>query len=390
MSSLQRRRVALVHAHGNLDSIPSLTSAATLLAEHGYAVDLLTHPSDSHCAPVFADPAIATVPLDDAATHVRRHAGAFVCLIGVDPAGLAAADDLRHGLALPLAYYSLELLLSHELRTAADWALKARERRLSRDAAFTIIQDDERAALLLKDNGLDPARVLCVPNAPLGPAAIRRSAFLRQRLHLDPARKIILHAGSLAPWTSPAEMVRATAHWPDDWLLVCHLRRRPNAALDTFLADLRRLAPPDRVLFSTEPVAHAEYPALIASADVALAYYFPVPGSPFTQDNLRVLGLSAGKVACALQAGVPLVANDHPSLRRLLATYACGELAADPADNRAALERVLARRDFYSENAVRCFGQEWDFRGRFARVLERLDALAAHTGGVARTNTSPQ
>jgi glycosyltransferase involved in cell wall biosynthesis len=203
-------------------------------------------------------------------------------------------------------------------------------------------------------------------------------------------RKIVLHAGSLAPWTGAAEMVRATAFWPDDWLLVCHTRRRPNPALDTFIAELRALAPPGRVVFSTDPVAHSEYPALIESADAALAYYLPMPGSPFTQDNLRCLGLSAGKVAYALQAGVPLVAADHPTLRRLIADYACGEIAADPADNRSAIERVLGQRDRYGAAAVRCFEQEFDFRGRFARVLGRLDALPAHGRDPARTNNSPQ
>src|SRR5581483_11920877 len=93
------------------------------------------------------------------------------CMIGVDPDGLELAHSLARG--APLGYYSLELLLSYELTTPADRQLKARERELSHQAAFVVVQDEERGRLLAEDNALAWERLVLVPNAPAGPA--RRS-----------------------------------------------------------------------------------------------------------------------------------------------------------------------------------------------------------------------
>jgi glycosyltransferase involved in cell wall biosynthesis len=169
--------------------------------------------------------------------------------------------------------------------------------------------------------------------------------------------------------------MRSTHDWPEDWVLICHTRYRETGFMPEYLMALQYIARPGRVFFSTEPLPQHEYPMLVQSADVGIVYYCSVPGSVYTQDNIRYIGLSSGKLAHCLQAGVPVVVNDIPSLKRLITTYGCGEVTDDPSVNRHAIERILRDYGAYSQNAIACFDQEFDFVGRFNRVLEALERL---------------
>jgi len=388
-------RIALVYPYYNLDSVPSLHNTAVLLAEHGYRVDIFTIFDEVHLRPKFDSQWISVLPISTpTSSHTRipwrpfigrifwllrlfvRHwRSEYVCIMGVDPAGLAKArQTITRWLRVPLAYYSLELLLSYETTTERERRLKSQERRLSQQAPFVIIQDQERADLLIRDNHLSPARVICVPNAPLGPANSRRTGYLRDKFDLPAGTKIILHTGSMEAWAGTEQLIRSTNEWPDDWVLVCHSRSRDTSRDRDHLAVLQKLAKPGRVIFSLEPVPHDQYPALVQSANVGVAFYVTQPGSPYTQDNIYHIGLSSGKLAYYLWAGVPVIVNDLPSLRRLVTTYHCGEVT-EPAVTREVIQRILANHETYSHNAIDCFNRELNFAGSFKKVLAALDSL---------------
>jgi glycosyltransferase involved in cell wall biosynthesis len=390
-----RKRVAIVYPFTNLDSVPGLYNAAILLAEHGYWVDIFTHFSDVHLRPTFASERIEVLPAYIPPRRERarrwrlmpgraywalhlltRHQQApYICVIGVNPEGLTRAQSITRWIKVPLIYYSLELLLSYELITEQERIQKAQEIELSRLAAFVIIQDEERAKLLIQDNDLSLNRVLCVPNAPLGPSHFQRSDYLRQKFNLSPDVKIILHTGSVGAWAGTHYLMRSTHDWPENWVLICHTRYRETGFLPEYLAALQYIAKPGRVIFSTEPLPQQEYPALVQSADVGIVYYCPTPGSVYTQDNIRYIGLSSGKLAYYLQTGVPVVVNNIPSLRRLASTYQCGEVIEDPATTRQAIEHILANYATYSQGANACFKQEFDFACKFERVLQALEQM---------------
>src|SRR5579872_5676682 len=211
------KRIAIVYPRANLDTVPSLIGAAEQFADAGFAVDVFTYRHAGQPDPEFSSPAIRVRPLGveglaDYSTAGLRSAvkrvgwlpsaargplvrtynvlGAglasgsrlaararsavverdapYACVVGVDPDGLALAQTFARG--APVVYYSLELLLSYELSTAAEQQLKARERELSRRAACVIVQDEARARLLVEDNDLSAERVVLVPNSPPGPA----------------------------------------------------------------------------------------------------------------------------------------------------------------------------------------------------------------------------
>jgi len=158
-------------------------------------------------------------------------------------------------------------------------------------------------------------------------------------------------------------------------VLVCHTRLRYAENERNYLAALRYLAHPERVIFSTEPVPQSEYLELVCSADVGVAFYCPIPGLSLWQDNIRYIGLSSGKFAYHLSVGTPVLVNDANSLRQLVETYRCGAWTSDPAVTRPGIERILADYDTYCDNALTCFNQILDYESAFQAILARLEAL---------------
>src|SRR5437867_824796 len=108
----------------------------------------------------------------------------YCCFIGADPESLIRANDLARFTGVPITYYSLELLLSHEL-TNKTKQLKEQELLLSRKSSFVIIQDQERARLLAEDNEISLDKFILVPNAPLGSARRRPCHYWHDRFGLS-------------------------------------------------------------------------------------------------------------------------------------------------------------------------------------------------------------
>ena len=411
------QHVAIVYPHGNLDSTP-LATAAELLAQHGYTVDVFTLAAAGQSPPHFvasdrirlhslgieglAD--VSTSSLRAAFRHlgwVHRVARAplarayaavadgvargtrllarphpvpepFRCVIGVDPDGLVLAHELAN--TAPVAYYSFELLLSREVRTPTDQRLKARERELSRQAPFVIVQDPDRARLLANDNQLDWARLVMVPNAPQGPAGRRRGSFWHARFDLPSDRQVVIHAGSLGDWTGIEAIVDSVPTWPESWVLVIHTRYEAESS--AYVNRLRERANAGRVFFSLKPVPRQAFDELIDSADVGLAFYIPTGDSWLTQRNVQTIGLSSGKLGAYLRSGLPVIVNSSTSVAPALEAEGCGISVPDATHIGAALSRIQSDYARYSQRACAFFDAHLDFGHRFREVIDRIDCLA--------------
>lgn len=414
-------RIGIVYARANIDTVPSLVGAAEAFAQHGYDVDVFTYTQAGQPSPQFSSERIRVRSLgveglvDHSSVGLRRlvkraswlPAGAraplargyravgaglahgsrmvararsaasegsepFRCVIGVDPDGLALAQTLAGG--SPLGYYSLELLLSYELTVAAERQLKAEERALSRQAAFVVVQDEARGRLLAADNTIPWERVVLVPNAPTGPARRSSSRYWHRRFDLQADTRAVIHSGSLGDWTGIEAIVDSVPSWPEPWVLVIHTRYEAESG---YVDALRKRADPRRVWFSLKPVPRQEYDPLIDGADVGLAFYVPIEGSSFTQSNVRTIGLSSGKLAYYLRAGLPVIVNKAASIADLVERTGCGLSVADAAGIAPALHRMAADYPTMSDSACAFFDEHLDFRRAFDEVIRRVDALPA-------------
>ncbi len=376
-------RVGIVYPNANVDTVPSLIGAAEAFAEHGYDVDLFAYTHAGQPAPRFNSsrirlrslgveglaehssvglrslvnraswiPTVARAPLARGyqvlgaglahgsrlaarAAALAEPAEAFACVIGVDPDGLALAQSIGHG--APVGYLSLELLLSYELTTSAEQELKVQERELSRQAAFVIVQDEARGRLLAEDN---------------------------------------VHSGSLGDWTGIEAIVDSASDWPEPWVLVIHTRYEAESS--AYVDDLRQRADRRRVWFSLKPVPRQEYDPLIDGADVGLAFYVPTSGSSFTQSNVQTIGLSSGKLAYYLRAGLPVIVNRAASIAESVEVSGCGVAVEDAAQIARALDQIATEYDRLSSRACDFFTERLDFRRAFGEVVRRVDALRSH------------
>lgn len=415
-------RIGIVYPRAAVDSVPPICQAAELLARRGYQVDLLACVDAATPPPRFAEPNVRFVSLgperpaepgnragggrpsrllpDRAAlgrvrgrlrnalrgvlvARARRLAAAFVrraqlqggyrCLFGVDPDGLDLAAALASMVGAPYAYYSLELLLSNEVADPREAALKQRERALARGALMCVLQDPARARLFTRDTGVEPERIALVPNAPLGPARRRPSAYWYRRFGLPASSRVVLHAGSLGEWTDIEQIVPSAVEWPSGWYLVVHTRY--DAASSAYVDSLRRSAPTGRVHFSLKPVPRQEYDALVDGAHLGLAFYVPQEGSTYTGANIQEIGLSSGKIAYYLRSGLPVVVNRAASIGALVERAGCGVAVDGARDIAGAIATIAQSYDSFSEHACHFFDTHLDFARAFEQVMDRLDGL---------------
>ncbi len=406
-------RVAIVYPRAILDTVPSLVGAAELMAERGWDVDVFTYTAAGQPAARFTSPhvtlrSLGVEGLADQSTarirgavrkagwlpqparvglargyaamgaglthgsrliaRVRARPADYDCVIGVDPDGLELAASMAHG--APLGYYSLELLLSDELTTPTEQQLFIRARELMQQAAFVIVQDEARAELLVRDNTLDPRRVILVPNAPLGPARRRPSRMWHDRFGLRREQRVVLHSGSLGDWTGIEDVVDSVPTWPEPWVLVVHTRYDGESS--PYIERLRARADQRRVLFSLKPVERQAYDELIDAADIGIAFYVPNDDSAYTQRNIQTIGLSSGKLAYYLRAGLPVIVNRASSIADTIEATGCGVAVDDAAHVGQALTRIQRDAAEMTRAALAFFDERLDFRRAFDAVLERM------------------
>jgi hypothetical protein len=160
-------------------------------------------------------------------------------------------------------------------------------------------------------------------------------------------------------------------------VLVIHTRHDAEAESSAYVEGLRMRAPPGRVFFSLKPVARQEYDALIDAAEVGLAFYIATGDSSFTQRNIQTIGLSSGKLAYYLRAGLPSIVNQSASVAPILDAAGAGIAVRDASHIGTALSRLAVDYDRYSLAACQFFDAKLDFGRAFQQVVERLDAVAA-------------
>lgn len=296
---------------------------------------------------------------------VRLLFGSYRLAIACDTPGLIVARAVKALRGIPYIYHSRELALSWDLKTPGSRLAKRLERACHRAAAFTVIQDERRAGLLARDNGVSTAAFTLVPNAPLGLWSGAPSTFLARTLNLPPQTPIVLYAGSIVSQTMALEIVESVSGWPAAAVLVIHgtparsLEPRLRAAAARF---------PGRVFFSPVIVPPDRVDELFASAAVGLALYRP------DDDNLRYVGYAAGKMFNLMKVGVPTIANDLPGLRELLETRRCGLVVANPAEIGQAVGRLLADRGGFRAACLATF-PSFEFERNYCAVLKRAAAL---------------
>jgi hypothetical protein len=371
-------RGLLLHFWADIDSNPTIMGMIRGLVAAGIELDVCYETRDFLLPPSFPSRGIkpfqvsswqtCSLELDRLVAH-RHRQNPYAFVIATDTQGLLVAGPLLEHLKIPLIYLSFELTFRDELETPNDIEIKKEEKRVAQKAELIIVQDEERGRLLARENGLDLKRFVFVPNAPLGPAVMTRGTWLNQRLNIAPEKKIVLHAGSFAPWTYGEELVAAAHSWDERFILVVHTRQ--FAEKDAFTAGLIRQCDPKSVRFSTIPLAFDDYPEMISSCDIGLVLYKNAP-SKYTQKNILHIGLSSGKFSYFARHGKPVLTSDLPTYRKMFHQHDNGRCIPDVKKLGETLITLESRLDEMGKNNARFFLDQLDFAKNFPFVVGRI------------------
>lgn len=312
---------------------------------------------------------LPTGVLESSGGHLRRKR--YRLFIGIERAGLIWAGEMGRRLGVPTAYYSLELYTndSPQFSGRPFRRLKRLESRYHRRSRATIVQDSDRARILLADNRVRERAVVVhhVPVSLLGMPLREKSHYLHDRLGLAHHLKIILLLGQVHAERYSHAAISAAQDFPEDWVLVVHGPAYGNVQL---LADLTRLNTRGRARISTDLIPESELADLVASADVGLAFYSPATVNEYWT------GRASEKVARYAQAGVPMIAFDYPSFRGVFERYTCGRVIGEVSDLKGELETIFASYNAYRNGAFEAYEKVYEFSNHFERVVDWVDSLA--------------
>lgn len=372
-------RIALVSPGPDISTNPTLVSLARRLADDGFAVDVY-RPSDPGFPPLRIDsPRLrlldypfgwspVTLPRR-AAFLARLRSGDPQVILAVNPHGVAQVAPLARWTGTPLVYLSFEIFLWQELPRRHGWRrLKRREVAASRRADLVIVQDPARAAMLAAENGLDPATMMLVPVAPASTPQGPRGRLARDRFGIPDGRVVVLHSGSFEEWNDASALLRSLDAWPTDHVLLVHSRTLPGPEQrKRMTANAAR-----NVIFSTEPMGEEEYDALVRSCDVGLVSYRATYASPYHGQNIATIGLSSGKFAHYMRAGLPTVTVRMRHLEDLRKRYPFGVDVDSAAGIPDALRSMAGRRAELGREARRLFDEVLCFDQHYPELRRRL------------------
>lgn len=288
----------------------------------------------------------------------------YLCLIGVEKAGLVWAGLVGERTGLPWIYYSLELYTSdNKYVTSNSIRYKRAEKQYHQKAIATIIQDKDRSDVIFKDNEVINGRALFVPVSILAKAAKKRCEYLRKRYSISDNKVIVLYFGQISEWRLCEEIMLEARDFNDETVLIIH--GKLSSDRDKYLG----LAVDGKVIISDRLVPDSEIGQLIGSAGIGLVFYRE------SILNEYLTGSASEKLALYLQAGVPVIMFDYPSFRKLNDKYQFGVCIRELKELPIAIETIGEDYSLYRNNAFAAFLDHYEFRSNFKTVLDFIESL---------------
>lgn len=304
-------------------------------------------------------------------------------IIVIDSKGLVNARWITRYFQIPVWYWSLEILFDKELEFAdeATHMLRQQEKELLPACAGIIIQDEGRAEKLIQQNP-ELATLPCVyiPNSFPGIARRRRDNKLHALLNIASSTRIVLYAGSFSASNCIDDIAISTKDWPPDWVLVIHSRHRldRDGNLAFALRLLKKVSPPGRVFFSTEPAEADDYLAILDSADIGIAFYGEDSTIVLSKINNQCMGYASGKINTYLQAGLPAIVNDYTNAGAWVQKSGCGVQVHTMDEISTAIVEIEGNLTAYSNRAVDYFNNYLAIDSSCIKLVEEITQTVDH------------
>lgn len=210
------------------------------------------------------------------------------------------------------------------------------ERRLMRHCDLTITVNEFIADILAERNGVPPPLVvLNCPDPPLSFDISHKYNLIRDSLGLPAGRKVVLYHGYLWEGRGLENLVRSAKLLREDTYVVI-------TGYGPYEEVLRRMVADERVgkrVYILPAVPYRDLVPYCASADVGIV--------PIQNVGLNYYYSSPNRLFDFIQAGVPIVANDLPYLRKIVAGEGLGIVSTleTPEQYAQAINKVLSQPD---------------------------------------------
>lgn len=277
-------------------------------------------------------------------------------LIGIDPGGLRLARQFqRLRPRTRLGYFSFEILFGEDIGDDAEAAaIRRAEPAAARHVEFCLIQDETRQDALQTEVRFPAScRWFRVPVAPAAPKPVNPRSCPRPGVPLR-----VIHSGSLAEWSAVPDVLEAIPTCQADVEWEFH-SPRGERALDQrlycrWIRSLGTMGKPVQLHLASfeEWGAYIDY---LMQFDVGLALYRPNRDHWKAGRNSATMGLSSGKFASYMMAGMPAITLDHGLFGRLNDEFGFGYVMRSMADLEPALAHIRANYASCSSGAVRLY-----------------------------------
>ncbi len=381
---INERRVALFVYYGWISISPSLVSTIKLLNENGYLVDIIYLYNKKFG---YYKPALSNVRSIYVTSHKIRFLTPFKFIIdcynitksyaydlfvGVDQEGIIAAGILSILRNIPYIYYSLEILAKEDIAKRKGgkkylWnILKIMESYFNRKAIATIVQDEYRAKILIKDNLINERKIYLIPNSYYFEG--KNIEIMRYNIEVPLDKKIIIYVGSIVQEVAIKEILSHINLWPRDTVMIIHAPNR-SSYLEEVEQIIKQNNIKNKIYISIKRLTFDELCNLIRKADIGISFYKSV-------DKNTELACS-GKVSFYLSQGIPIIINDvSPQSKELVSKYKCGICVNSSEDVGEAIRVIFKSYSKFSRNAKVAYGQELDFKKHFNNILEVIAKTA--------------
>ncbi|MEA5573954.1 hypothetical protein [Calothrix sp. UHCC 0171] len=297
----------------------------------------------------------------------------YECLIGIEKLGLVWAAKLANKINVPYVYHSLELHSNNHPycnKSLHIKRLKKAEEKYHKSSYATIIQDEDRADFLFKDNGIksEEDKIIYLPVSLLGDAFPEKLTFLQEKFKIDKNQLIILQFGQASRFG--IELTQISQKFPQEWTLAIHDGLLSNLwGDDTYIKKLQSIDTKKRVIFSTDKLKSKQIKDLVASAHIGLVLY----SNSCENDILTVF--ASEKLALYLQCGLPVIAFDYPGYE-IIEQSKCGVLIKTIEDLPNAIKIISNDFDKYRLNAYKTFIKYYQFEPNFEKVIKMIKNLS--------------
>lgn len=401
-----RRRIALFFFEArNINTYPAVTNTLRLLSENGFYPDIYLPPvmkpelSIPNTHFFFTNTQNPCSYVSESVAEIEKNNVPYCFAFAFSLEGLAVTERLNRTMALPSAYYSMELLYGdyigrHLLKTlkgVSTMLLPPRPisifyrfkklfifalyfLRIQKEGRnhikFSVIQDEKRGDVLKKEFTFVD-KMIFVPNSYIGCSG-EASTFLHDRFEIPLNKKVLLFSGGVEKGFD-LDLFNLAGTLPSSYVLFINAYSR-----DGYLSELRKKYAEEidkkKLYISEINLSDTDYDLLVRSAHICIAWY---PKFQKKDLNMYYMGLSSGKLCKYLSCGKPVVAHaDFFGYPELIDGNKLGKTcnnAFEIADNISEIER-----DYIGirGNIERFYLENVEYGRKFGPVLDELKKYA--------------